>query len=155
VNESYERRLLDWIAAHQLAAEHLVFERSCHSVAEAALAAGASEHDLVKNICLVNEQDRLIVAIVKGEHRVSRGRVATALSVQRPRLAEAGEILERTGYPCGGTPSFGFEALFVIDPKVMEMEFVYSGGGSDRSLVRIAPEELVKANKGLVVRIRS
>jgi Cys-tRNA(Pro)/Cys-tRNA(Cys) deacylase len=155
VNGSYERKLLDWIGVRGVAAEHLVFERSCHSVAEAAFAAGASERDLVKNICLVDERDRLIVAIVKGEHRVSRGRVAKALCVQRPRLAEAHEILERTGYPCGGTPSFGFEALFVIDPKVMEMETVFSGGGSDRSLVRIAPEELVRANKGLVVRVRS
>jgi Cys-tRNA(Pro)/Cys-tRNA(Cys) deacylase len=155
MNHVFEQRLRDWISERDIAAEHLCFEQSCHSVAEAARAAGAREEDLVKNICLVDEHDRLIVAIVKGEHRVSRGRVGNVMGVQRPRLADAAEILERTGYPCGGTPSFGFEGLFLVDPKVMDMETVYSGGGSDRSLVRIAPDELVRSNRGLVERIRS
>lgn len=34
-------------------------------------------------------------------------------------LATPGEILEKTGYPCGGTPSFGYQAMFLVDPKVM------------------------------------
>jgi prolyl-tRNA editing enzyme YbaK/EbsC (Cys-tRNA(Pro) deacylase) len=36
----------------------------------------------------------------------------------------------------------------------MEKEVVYSGGGSEKSLVRISPQELQKANQGQVVRIR-
>jgi Cys-tRNA(Pro)/Cys-tRNA(Cys) deacylase len=155
MNGPFEQRLRSCIEDQHITAEHLCFERSCHSVADAAQAAGVSEEDFVKSICLVDEQDRLVVAIVKGEHRVSRGRVGKALSVQRPRLADSVEILERTGYPCGGTPAFGFAAVFLVDPKVMEMDIVYSGGGSDRSLVRIAPDELLRANQGRVVRIRS
>ena len=155
MNRACEDTLRDFIRERGIAAEHLRFEQSCHSVAEAASAARAREEDFVKSICLIDGENRLIVAVVKGEHRVSRGRVGKALGVQRPRLAEAAEILERTGYPCGGTPPFGFEGLFLIDPKVVEMETVYAGGGSDRSLVRIAPGEMLRANQGLVVRIRS
>jgi len=64
------------------------------------------------------------------------------------------EILEKTGYPCGGTPSFGYEAKFLIDPKVIEKGVVYSGGGSENALVKISPAEIKKANNGIVVRIR-
>ncbi|HHY93244.1 MAG TPA: hypothetical protein GX511_07875, partial [Firmicutes bacterium] len=57
-------------------------------------------------------------------------------------------------YPCGGVPSFGFSARFLIDPKVLEKEWVLTGGGSERSLIRIAPAELVTLSGGQVVRIR-
>ena len=64
------------------------------------------------------------------------------------------EILKKTGYPCGGTPSFGYNAEFLIDPKVMEKEIVYTGGGSENSLVKILTKELQKSNNGKIVRVR-
>lgn len=83
--------------------------------------------------------------------------VATAgesVFLVRPRTATENEILEKTGYPCGGVPSFGYKATFIIDPKVMEKEFVYTGGGSEYSLVRITSRELKEINNGLVFRVR-
>jgi prolyl-tRNA editing enzyme YbaK/EbsC (Cys-tRNA(Pro) deacylase) len=70
------------------------------------------------------------------------------------RTASPAEVLARTGYPAGGTPSFGYEAIFLIDPKVMEKEKVYTGGGSENSLLLIFPPELQRANQGRIVRIR-
>lgn len=151
----YDRKLSQYMQEHHIDGEHLVFGQSCHSVAEAAAAAGALPTDLVKNICMLDAQGNAIIAIVKGEDRASTSRVAKALQIERPRTAEPEEILNKTGYPCGGTPSFGYEAHFLIDPKVMEKDIVYTGGGSEYSLVRVSPEELVRANRGHIVRIRS
>ena len=64
---------------------------------EAAEAAGVSPEDLVKNICLIDSHDNLIVAIVKGEDRVSTSRVGKALQIEKPRTAGENEILEKTG----------------------------------------------------------
>ena len=108
----------------------------------------------VKNICLVDSDGNLVVAIVKGEDRVSTTRVGKAIGKDKPRTATPEEILERTGYPCGGTPSFGYEAVFLVDERVMEKEWVLSGGGSENSLLRIAPRELLRANGGRVEKIR-
>jgi len=36
----------------------------------------------------------------------------------------------------------------------MEMDVVFSGGGSEYSLIRIRPADLVKANQGEMVRVR-
>ena len=44
--------------------------------------------------------------------------------------------------------------MFLIDPKVMERELVFTGGGSETSLVKITTEELVRANQGTILRIR-
>jgi Cys-tRNA(Pro)/Cys-tRNA(Cys) deacylase len=150
----YEGKLKEYIVASNLRAEQLLFNQSCHSVEEAAVAAGVTPEDFVKNICMVDGQGNLIVAIVKGEDRVSTSRVGKALQIPRPRIATAEEILEKTGYPCGGVPSFGYQAILIIDPKVLEKEIIYSGGGSPHSLVRIASKELLRATNGLVARVR-
>lgn len=152
--EQFESKLKDFINHNNLDAEHLIFKESCHSVEEAARAANTTPDHLVKNICMVDESGNLIVAIVKGEDRASTTKIGKALNTSPPRTATPEEILEKTGYPCGGVPSFGYAAHFLIDPKVMDMDVVYTGGGSPNSLVRISTVALQQANHGVVVKIR-
>ncbi len=151
---SFEEALKKFMAENDVRGEHMSFAQSCHSVEDAAKAANANQDDFVKNICMIGEGGQFLIAIVKGEDRASTSRVADALGIERPRLATQEEILTRTGFPCGGTPSFGFEATFLIDPRVMEKEIIYTGGGSEQSLVKITPQELIKANHGKVIRVR-
>ncbi len=153
-DEHYEKTLRTHMTDNNIPGEHLVFNQSTRSVAEAAQAAGVTPQDFVKNICMIDSGGTLIVGIVKGEDRVSTSRVARLLGVAEVRIATPDEILERTGYPCGGTPSYGYTARFLIDEKVLRKEFVYTGGGSVSSLVKIKSADLVKANQGAVVRIR-
>jgi prolyl-tRNA editing enzyme YbaK/EbsC (Cys-tRNA(Pro) deacylase) len=153
-NESYEKKLKNFIRENQISSEHLTFFECCHSVAEAAHAAGVTPRDFVKNVCLVDARGSIVVAIVKGEDRVDTTRVAKVLGVKKVRIATAEEMLQKTGYPCGGTPSFGYPARFLIDERVMEMDVVYSGGGSEYSLTKMRTADLVRANQGETVRVR-
>jgi prolyl-tRNA editing enzyme YbaK/EbsC (Cys-tRNA(Pro) deacylase) len=151
---TFEQRLQSYLEEQHIQAEHLSFDQPCHSVEEAARAVNASPQELVKSICLLDSDDQLITAIVKGEDRVSVSRIAKTLQREGLRLANPDEILEKTGYPCGGTPTFGYQAMFLIDPRVMEREFVFAGGGSETSLIKISPAELARANQGTILRIR-
>jgi len=157
--DQYESRLKEYIENNEIKAEHLHFEQSCHSVEDAAKAVdnlfgkGVDQKEFVKNICLVDAEGNLIVAIVKGEYRVDIKRVSELVG-KKIKIATPEEILEKTGYPCGGTPSFGYQATFLIDERVFEKEVVYSGGGSQNSLVKISPLEMQKTNKGKIVKIR-
>lgn len=150
----YEEKIKKYIKDNNIKAEHLSFETSCHSVEEAVQAVNASAEDFVKNICLIDNEGNLIVAIVKGENRASTSKISRQLGIERPRTANLQEILQKTGFTCGGVPSFGYSATFLVDPKVMEKEVVYSGGGSEKSLIKISPQELLKANQGQVIKIR-
>lgn len=150
----YEEKLRAIIEERGIDAEHLSFDQSCHSVAEAAKTVGAEPEDFVKSICMVDQDGCTIVAIVKGEDRASTSRVAKALGIDRPRVASPEEILELTGFPVGGTPGFGFDATFLVDPRVLEKETVYLGGGSEKALVKMKTSELVRANSAKVVRVR-
>ncbi|MBI5388804.1 hypothetical protein HZB01_00315 [Candidatus Woesearchaeota archaeon] len=150
----YEEKLKKIMKENNVPGEHLTFKESCHSVEDAAAASLTNPDEFVKNICMIDMQGHLIVAIVKGEDRASTSRVAAALGIEQPRLAIPAEILEKTGYPCGGTPSFGYAATFLMDPRVMEKEVVYSGGGSDHSLVKMTPKHMQEINHAAIMRVR-
>ena len=152
--DASEHKLKQFIAANNIDAEHLSFDQSCHSVAEAAAAVGTGPENFVKNICMIDTHGQVIVAIVKGEDRASTSRVAKTLQTEQVRTMTPDEMLGKTGYPCGGTPSFGFAATFLIDPRVMQKDEVYTGGGSETALVRVSPQVLLRANGGIVVRVR-
>jgi Cys-tRNA(Pro)/Cys-tRNA(Cys) deacylase len=152
--EEYENKMKTYIEEKNLSAEHYRLSESCHSVEEAAQAVKASSDEFVKNICLIDENNRLILAIVKGKDRASTTLVGKVLNISKPRLANEREILEYTGFPVGGVPSFGYKAVFLVDPKVTEQHFIYTGGGSPHSLIKIKVEEMLKINEGRVVRIR-
>jgi hypothetical protein len=62
-----EQRLQACLEEQHIQAEHLSFDQPCHSVEEAGRAVNASPQELVKNICLLDRDGRLIIAIVKGE----------------------------------------------------------------------------------------
>jgi Cys-tRNA(Pro)/Cys-tRNA(Cys) deacylase len=150
----YEAKLKAYIREHGIDARHMSFNQSTHSVEEATRAVGAEPEDFVKSICMVTGDSSLVVAIVKGEDRASTSRVSKALGIKDVRIAKPDEVLEKTGYPVGGTPAFGYTATFLMDPRVMEMERVYSGGGSDTSRIYMSTVEMLKANNGKVVRAR-
>ncbi len=152
-NELHDR-LRAFIENNHIDCEHLIFEQSTHSVAEAAQAAGVTPEDFVKSVCMVTKDGRVVVAIVKGEDRADRSAVQRLLGLTKLSIASREIMLEKTGYPAGGTPPFGFDAMFLIDERVFEKQIVYAGGGSDRALIRIAPREMQRANGAQVAVIR-
>jgi prolyl-tRNA editing enzyme YbaK/EbsC (Cys-tRNA(Pro) deacylase) len=42
-----------------------------------------------------------------------------------------------------------------MDERVFERDFVYAGGGSERSLIKITPSELQRVNGARVAKIRA
>lgn len=150
----YEEKLKQYIEKNNVEARHYVFSETCHSVEEAAAAAKVSPECLIKSICMIKPDGGLVVAIVRGDDRASTSRVKKVLAADEIRTATPEEILEKTGYQCGGIPAFGYEAIFLIDPKVMEMEKTYTGGGSAYSLLEIKTQDMQKLNNGQIIRIR-
>ncbi|MGB9748781.1 MAG: aminoacyl-tRNA deacylase [Candidatus Woesearchaeota archaeon] len=150
---AYEEKLWKFVEKHSVKAEFFRFEESCHSVKEAAQRIHAEKNDLVKNICFVLSDGEIIVAIVRGNDGIRVSKIREIFS-KNARIMGAEEILQRTGYPCGGVPSFGFNTVFLMDKKVMEKEFVYTSGGSENSLIRISTTDLIKLNKGIIANIR-
>jgi prolyl-tRNA editing enzyme YbaK/EbsC (Cys-tRNA(Pro) deacylase) len=154
MHTAYHGRLLNFIHAHHIVCDHLVFEQNTHSVAQAAEAAGVTPQDFIKSICFATKDGHIVVAIVKGEDRADRKAVQALLNLPKLSIASADVMLAQTGYPAGGTPPFGFPATYLMDERVFEKAIVYGGGGSDRALIRISPQEMQRANDARIVKIR-
>ncbi len=141
----YERKLVAAAAQLGVECEHLIFDRPCASVGEAARTAGAPPGQIVKSVCLRAKDDTLLAAVVRGPDRIDLDKVGRTLGIRRPRLADPAWAEGKCGYPAGGTPPFGFDARFVVDCRVLDLEEAYCGGGSRRSLLRLRAADIPAA----------
>jgi Cys-tRNA(Pro)/Cys-tRNA(Cys) deacylase len=152
--KEYEEKLRKFLQKNNVKGEQLHFEKSVHTVADACAETDAKPDDFVKTICMITNNGKIVAAMVLGSYRASTKRVAKALDMEIPSVATPEQALEKTGYLVGGTPPFGYEATFLIDPKIMEKSIVYVGGGTPNALVKINPKEVQRINHGIIARVR-
>lgn len=152
----YADRIREWIAQHQVQAQFLGFEHRVHSVAEAVAVSGHPVERFTKSIVMVDEFGRAIVAVVPARSRASSERVRKALRLaQRPRIAGAHECEAMLGQQVGGnSPLNAGGAIVLIDPEVLAQDWILTGGGDERSLVRIETAELRRVVSFTEVRVR-
>ncbi|MHA2142348.1 MAG: aminoacyl-tRNA deacylase [Candidatus Thorarchaeota archaeon] len=136
-------------------AEILTMSGRVRSVEEASQQLGVPPERFIKTVVFIDSKEQPILAIVKGTDRASSKRIGKALEIPPPTLATPDDAVRLTGYKVGGTPPVSIlEAKTLIDPRVMLMEEVVGGGGTDHHLLRIDPERILESANGTVVRIR-
>ena len=146
--------LQDYIVANNIDAEILTMVGRVHSVDAASRELGVPPERFIKTVVFVAD-GKVILAIVNGTDRASSKKLGAAVGIAPPRLALPEEAFNLTGFKVGGTPPIAIKnADVLIDPRVMQMSEVIGGGGTDRHLLRIRPEEIVKATGAKIVRIR-
>ena len=145
-----------WLVDHAVDAQFMAFETSVYSVAEAVAASGHPVERFTKSIVMVSDDGVGIIAMVPADCRASTERVRKALGLPgRPRLASPDETLALTGQQAGGnSPLNAGQATVLLDPKVLELDWLVTGGGDDRSLVRISTDELRRVASYTEVRVR-
>ncbi len=153
-NFNSEESLKDFIKAHDINAEHLHFTEAIHTVQDTLRVTKIDLKYITKSMIFKDEHGRTIVGMVPAEFRVSTTKLCKAINAKSLELCTPKESLEKTGYPVGGMPCFGYSAIVVIDKKVLENECIYTGGGSEFSLVKISAEELKNITKPIIAKIR-
>ncbi len=124
------------------------------TVIDAARALGVAPEQIIKTLIFLVDGNP-VVYITNGPQRVDARVLARHFGVGRKKvkLADAATVLALTGYPAGGVPPFGHRTRMpvLIDARVLSLPVVYGGGGNDRTMVCIAPEELVRATGATVL----
>jgi prolyl-tRNA editing enzyme YbaK/EbsC (Cys-tRNA(Pro) deacylase) len=114
----------------------------------AARAAGCALGQIVKSLVFV-AGGRFLVAMVPGDRRADRHKVAVAAGVKRARVASADEVKGATGFAPGAVAPFplpGVERI-LIDRRLLTHDVVWTGAGSERHLAAIAPSDLVRLTR--------
>ncbi len=139
-----------------LKANHADFEfvekSTTHHATEAAQASGIPLTEIAKTIVFVSDDQRLVVGVVRGDHMVSKHRLASAAGVRRLEVAPDVLAEKATGFPTGGIPPVGHRRRLsvYVDQQVASMEHVWCGGGVRTRLVRLKPEEILRLSGGSV-----
>ena len=146
--------LEEYMSSKDMDYKYFEYEESIHTVEDTVRVAKITAQEVTKSMIFEDNDGNAIRAIVLASDRVSTKRLRKALDIESVSLMESDDVLKRTNYPPGGMPCFGYEAITVVDPKVMEREKVYTGGGTTQSLMLVSSEDILKDTKAVIARIR-
>jgi Cys-tRNA(Pro)/Cys-tRNA(Cys) deacylase len=149
-----EEKLKRFIKEQGIRAEHLRFGESLHTVQDTLRVTGFDLDNITKTMIFKGQDGRTVAAVVPAKFRVSVSALCEATGIEELELANPNEAYERTGYPVGGMPCFGYEAILVADPAIFDREYIYTGGGSEFSLTKISTQELKRIKDPLLRKIK-
>lgn len=144
--------LARYIGQHGIAAELVFPSLETPTVALAAQAMACLPEQIVKSVLFLIKGEAALEAglvVANGLQPIDFRKLADVFQVgrKRIRLASGDEVLRLTGYAAGGVPPFGFDQPLptFVHREVQEWPVVFGGGGDDRTLMRISPDELLRA----------
>ncbi len=149
--ENLVEKLKKYMRKNKISGEILLFEKEVKSVKESQEISGIPGENHLKTIVMVSkEKNKPITVIIEGNKLISFKKVRRFLKIKEIRLGNYKEVLEKTGYPIGGVPPFGYNAIFLINKEATKKDEVLCGGGSKKSLLKIRVGEILKASKPFV-----
>ncbi|MDQ3782576.1 MAG: YbaK/EbsC family protein [Actinomycetota bacterium] len=127
-----------------LEVEPVVYPDGTKTAADAAAAIGCAVGAIVKSLVFMAD-DRPLLVLMAGDHRVDTTRLAEAASAATVRRATLEEARQHTGFAAGGTPPVGHpEPLAVLaDRTLLRSHPVWAAAGTPTSVFPVDPERLV------------
>jgi prolyl-tRNA editing enzyme YbaK/EbsC (Cys-tRNA(Pro) deacylase) len=130
------------------------FESATPSAKDAADAIGCALEQIVKSLVFVCDS-RPVLALLPGDRRADPVKIALEAEAGDARVARPTEVVEVTGFAPGGVspvpPPAG--TLVLVERTLISSPVVWIGGGSDRYMAMLSPNELVRLTGGSLVDI--
>lgn len=118
------------------------------TVAAAAQAVGTAPDQIVKSILFLVDRHP-VLAVTCGQMIVDQRVLAGLYQVGRKKvkLATPEYVLQKSGYEVGALPPFGHRTPLPtwMDVRVLEQSEVFAGGGAENTLVRLKPDDILRA----------
>ncbi|MDP8023713.1 MAG: YbaK/EbsC family protein [Conexivisphaerales archaeon] len=110
---------------------------------------------IVKTVLFIADRKDPVIIIVRGDKRVDQTKMAKLLGYKKLRLATPEELREITGYEPGTLPPVAHKQSIktVLDEDVMHMDYVYAGGGSLGSSLKISPKDIARLQNALILKV--
>jgi prolyl-tRNA editing enzyme YbaK/EbsC (Cys-tRNA(Pro) deacylase) len=123
----------------------LEFEQSTHSSAEAAAAIGCDVAQIAKSMLFKAADGRPVLVVASGTNRVDEKKIAALLG-QKISRADAGFVLERTGFAVGGVPPVGHATppVTFLDRDLRAFAEIWAAAGSPNAVFALSPADLAR-----------
>ena len=123
------------------------FPEGTKTSSDAARAADAELGSIAKSLVFLVDE-RPVLVICSGDHRVDEKRLAAHFGADRARPAPLATVREVTGFAAGGTPAMGHstELDVLADITLCRYRWVWSAGGTPDTVYPVSLERLVAAS---------
>ncbi len=132
----------------KLGGEILNIKRPVKTVEQAVKATNTSPDVIIKSLIFISEKGPVLV-IVNGESKVDLKKLSKRFGLVR--FASPEEVKKITGYEIGAVPPIGVKIHTIVDPKVLEKDFVIGGGGAIDKLSKLDPRKIVEYQKAEIM----
>lgn len=118
-------------------------------------ALGVAEHAVVKTLVMQDEAGEPLLVLMHGDRKVSTRNLARQAGVKRIEPCKPEAAQRHSGYQIGGTSPFGTrkELRVYLERSVLELPRIYINGGRRGFLVGIAPGEIVRTLRPVLVEV--
>jgi prolyl-tRNA editing enzyme YbaK/EbsC (Cys-tRNA(Pro) deacylase) len=121
---------------------------------DAAAAVGCGLDQIVKSLVFVCD-GKPVVALVPGDRRGDREKVAGEAEATTARIASAEEVERATGFSPGAVAPFPLPEVDVVllDRGLLRHRIVWAGAGSHQHIVGLSPAELARLSRARVANV--
>lgn len=140
-----ETHVVSWAEERGIAVRLITDLPEVKTVVQAADALGVATSQIAKSVLFITQKGAVVV-LAPGDAKVVDRLVLDHIGGVRNRfrLAKPDEVLKITGYPVGGVPPFAYPQPLrtLMEQRLLEHAKVIFGGGTDRSLLEVTPEDV-------------
>lgn len=134
----------------------LMHAHKAMDVEQAAAERGVSTQQVVKTLLVRRPDRRHILALVRGDQRLSLKKLARVAGTKRLEMAPAADVPRITGYQIGAVAPVGLRRADVpiyVDEHILEEPRVSISAGRHDAGLELATEDLIHAVDGQVADI--
>ncbi len=128
------------------------FAEGTPTAEDAARAVGCDASEIVKSLVFACDS-RFVLAMVPGDRRVDRDKVAAAARCEHVGIATGSDAERVTGFRAGGVAPFPLAGVddVLLERTILSLETVWIGAGSPRHLAALAPTDLLQISRARAV----
>jgi Cys-tRNA(Pro) deacylase len=135
--------------------DHLYCYEEKGGTARSARELGVAEHCVIKTLIMEDDHGKPLVVLMHGDLQVSTKELARLIGARTVAPCTAETAQKHTGYLVGGTSPFGTRRTMSIylEETILALPKIYLNGGKRGYLVGLAPQELLRVLRPILVKV--
>jgi prolyl-tRNA editing enzyme YbaK/EbsC (Cys-tRNA(Pro) deacylase) len=141
---------------HGISGKIKILSDSARTAAEAAAGLGIEVGQIASSLVFKLPDNRSLLVITSGRHRVDTQMVAELLQVPTLNRADADYVKEISGYSVGGVAPLGWinePSITLIDEALNDYQVIWAAGGHPHAVFPTSYQELLQASGAKAARV--
>jgi prolyl-tRNA editing enzyme YbaK/EbsC (Cys-tRNA(Pro) deacylase) len=124
------------------------FPAGTKTAEDAARAVGCDVAQIVKSLVFVCD-GKAVLVMIGGDRRADSAKVAAAVPCEKAKIAGPDDVRTATGFEPGAVAPFPLPGIdtVLVDEGLLLHEVVWTGAGSHRHVLAIAPSDLFRVTR--------